>query len=150
MKRIQRRAYSVLLLAAALLLGMGIYVFRFARDGRNWVEFSANEAVYDEGRVITGTLTDRSGVILADAEDGKRSFAEDPATRIACLHLLGDREGNIGTGALTAFAEQMTGYSVVTGVAPEGKTIRLSVDAGLCRTAYEALAGQKGAVLLLD
>ncbi len=150
MKKIQRRAYSALLVAICLLFGMGVYVWRFARQSRDWAGFSANEAVYHNGRVITGTVTDRTGLVLASAVDGRRSFAEDAAVRTACVHVVGDREGNIGTGALRLFSEELSGYSPVTGLAPEGGTVRLSIDASLSAEALSALNGRRGAVAVMD
>ena len=150
MKKIKRRAYSALLVALCLIVGMTVYVCRFAAHGQQWVRFSANQAVFHGGRLLTGTVTDRNGLILADAEDGTRSFADDPVVRTAVLHAVGDREGNIGTGALTAFSDRLTGYSAVTGLAEDGAVLTLSLDAELCCVAYDALAGRRGAVLVSD
>ena len=150
MKTIKRRAYSALLIALCVLAGMGVYIFRFATQGRSWVSFSANEAVYSNGRLVTGTVSDRNGVLLASVRDGARVYSEDAALRIATLHAVGDREGNIGTGALTAFSESLRGYSPLSGVASGGGTVKLSIDAQLCALAYDALAGRRGAVLVSD
>ena len=129
---------------------MGVYVYRFSTQSERWVTFSANQAVYAEGKLITGTITDRSGTVLSSAEDGGRSYADDPAVRIATLHAVGDKEGNIGTGALRAFSDRLSGYNPVTGISVNGSTLVLSIDAELCKTAYDALAGRRGAVLLSD
>jgi peptidoglycan glycosyltransferase len=150
MKKLQRRAYSALLVALCLLFGTGVYVWRFAAHGRDWTGFSGNAAVYENGRVLTGTITDRNGLVLADVEDGKRVFAEDEAVRTACVHVVGDREGNIGTGALRLFAEQLSAYSPVTGLAAGGGTVTLSVDAALQTEALSALGDRAGAVALMD
>ncbi len=150
MKKLQRRAYSALLVALCLLFGTGVYVWRFAAHGREWAGFSGNAAVYENGRVLTGTITDRNGLMLADVVDGKRVFAEDTAVRTACVHAVGDREGNIGTGALRLFAEQLSAYSPVTGLAAGGGTVTLAVDAALQTEALAALAGRAGAVALMD
>ena len=150
MKRIQRRAFSALLVALCLLLGMGVYIWRFAHDSRDWASFSANQAVYENGRVVTGTVTDRKGTVLATVRDGKRVFTEDASVRTACVHAVGDREGNIGTGALRLFAEELAGYSPVTGLAPEGGTVMLSIDAALSAEALEALGDRRGAVAVMD
>jgi len=150
MKNIQRRAYSALLVAVCLLFGMGVYVWRFAAKSRDWAGFSANQAVYQNGRVITGTVTDRSGRVLASAADGTRVFSDDAQIRTACVHAVGDREGNIGTGALRLFSTQLSGYNPVTGLAPEGGTVRLSIDAQLCAEALSALDGRRGAVAVMD
>ena len=150
MKKLQRRAYSALLVAVCLLVGMGIYVWRFATQSRSWAGFSANQAVYSNGRVITGTVTDRNGVVLASVSDGKRVFSENDAVRTACVHAVGDREGNIGTGALRLFSDALSGYSPVTGLAPAGGEVTLSIDADLCAAAYGALDGRSGAVAVMN
>ncbi len=150
MKKIQRRAFSALLVAFCLLVGMVTYVWRFARDSRAWAGFSANQAVYSNGRVITGTVTDRNGLILASSADGARVFASDEQIRTACVHVVGDREGNIGTGALRLFSEALSGYSPVTGLSPEGGTVTLSIDAALSAEALSALNGRRGAVAVMN
>lgn len=150
MKKIKSRAYSTLLVALCLLAGTLVYICRFAVHGRDWVTFSANQSVYQNGQLIAGTILDRQGRVLADTAEGARRYSDDPATRLACLHLLGDRDGNIGTGALLQFADKLTGYNPITGLHSGGETLHLSVDAALCVTAQEALAGRKGAVLLMD
>ena len=150
MKKLQRRAYSALIVALCLLLGMGVYVGRFAAHAREWAGFSGNGAVYENGKVLTGTVTDRSGLVLASVENGKRVFASDAAVRTACIHVVGDREGNIGTGALTLFAKELSAYSPVTGLEAGGGTVTLSVDAALQTAALDALAGRKGAVAVMD
>ena len=63
MKKIEKRALLCLLLAAALLLGSGLFVFRFVKNGGRWVSFAANRHLYNRqgqlsvGRVLTGTGT---------------------------------------------------------------------------------------------
>ena len=150
MKKLQRRAYSALLVAICLLVGMGVYVWRFAVHGRDWANFTGNAAVYENGRVLTGTITDRNGLVLADIDDGQRVFNADETIRTACVHAVGDRERNIGTGALTLFAEALSGYSPVTGLSAEGATVALSIDARLNAAAFAALAGRKGTVGVMD
>jgi len=136
------------LVAFALLLGIGVYIYRFATDSGRWVSFSANESIYQGGTLLAGRVTDRNSYILADVTDGKRSFAEGAGTRISCLHAVGDAEGNIGSGALVAFAGRLSGYNPVTGVTTGGGEVQLSIDRGLQNDAYYALNGRKGAVLL--
>lgn len=150
MKKIKRRAYSALLIALCLLFGMGVYVYRFATQNEAWVTYSANQNLFVGGKLVTGTLTDRNGIVLADIKDGKRSFAESQLTRVASLHVVGDTQGNIGTGALVQFADRLTGYSALTGISAGGATAALTIDADLQDAAYTALAGRKGAVLLMD
>ena len=42
MRKIERRAMVCLLLAAALVLGLVIFGFRFFLNGGKWVSFAAN------------------------------------------------------------------------------------------------------------
>ena len=150
MKRVKSRATAALIIAALVIVGCVVYVIEFLDNGPRWVMYSANQSVYKNGVLTTGTVTDRDGTLLARAQDGVYFYAEDADTRISCLHAAGDFAGNIGTGALTAFADTLAGYSPVSGVSKQGGTLTLSIDAALNRTAYAALAGRSGAVLLMD
>ncbi|MGN1001218.1 MAG: penicillin-binding transpeptidase domain-containing protein [Oscillospiraceae bacterium] len=150
MKKVTRRAASALLVAALILVGMAAYLVRYAQDGRDWALFAANQNIYSGGQLALGTVTDRNGVILAAAEEGKYLYSDDQAIRMATLHAVGDPAGNIGTGALRAFSDRLAGYTPFGGVSSEGGTVALSIDAELCKTAYAALAGRRGAVMLMD
>ena len=150
MKKVKSRATAALLIAAAIIIGLVGYVIRYADHGADWVMFSANANVYKNGGIANGAVYDRNGVLLAEAENGSRSYAADTAVRTACVHAVGDFEGNIGTGALTAFADRLSGYSPITGVAPGGGELTLSIDSSLNVAAYNALAGRRGAVMVMD
>lgn len=148
MKKVKNRATSALLIAAMLIVGMCTYVLRYAQNGEDWANFSVSAEVTGGSKVIAGTLTDRDGLVLAHAENSEQTYAADAATRIATLHIVGDYSGNIGTGALSAFSDTLSGYNPITGVTGEAKTIALTIDADINKLAYEALAGRKGAVLV--
>ena len=149
MKRVKRRAAAAALIALLLIGGITAYVVRFALHGGEWVLFPANGSIYENGVLTVGTLTDRNGTVLAYSKDGERLYSDDAALRTACLHAVGDFQGNIGTGAVTAFADRLVGYSPLTGTA--GNTVlALTIDSSLCTAAYDALAGRKGAVLVMD
>lgn len=150
MKKVMQRAYSALLIAALLVIGLVVYIIRFADDGGAWAMFTANKSVYANGMIAVGTVTDRNGTVLAHAEDGIFYYNDNYTTRLSCLHTVGDYAGNIGTGALTAFKPQLAGYSHITGVKEGGGTVALSIDAELNNTAYNALNGRSGAVMLMD
>lgn len=150
MKKIKKRAYSAFLIAILLLAGMTTYVVRFIMDGEGWATFSGNEGVYDSGKIAVGTVTDRNGTVLAKADGSCKTYNEDSSIRVSTLHALGDYDGFIGTGALTSFADRLTGYSAVGGLASGGAKLELAIDSQLCVTAYYALAGRSGAVLVMD
>ena len=143
----------LLILALILVAGMGVFLFRLVRDGRQWVSFPANQAVYSDGVLTVGTLTDRNGTVLAGVSDGQRTYAAYESVRRGCLHVVGDESDNIGTGALTAFASRLIGYNLITGtysLKGEGRSLALSVDADLSAAALEALEGYRGTVLVCN
>ncbi|MDR1590038.1 MAG: penicillin-binding protein [Oscillospiraceae bacterium] len=154
MIRIKRRAVSVLLLVALLMGGVCLYVARLARDGERWASSVVNRAVFADGRLAAGSLTDRNGVILMDARDGAaRVFAEDEKLRRATLHAVGDMNGSIGTGALTVFKSRLTGYDFINGIYSRegaGDAVALTLDSRLQTAAYDALAGRRGCVIVSD
>ena len=47
LNRTSRRKMRRILLAAALLLGSGLFVFRFVKNGGRWVSFAANRHLYN-------------------------------------------------------------------------------------------------------
>lgn len=120
MNKVKRRAMSALLVAVLVLGGIGVYIVRYIEHGAEWATFAANSSVYTSGVLSTGTLTDRSGVVLATANGGSRSYADDAAVRTACYQAVGDYTGNIGTGALKAFSKQLSGYNPITGTYATG------------------------------
>jgi len=151
MKKIKNRAYFSMLIALGLVLGLCIFTVRLFADGKDWVMLRANQSVFNEGVLDTGTITDRNGVVLAHAGDGVFSYAEDETVRKACFHAVGDYAGNVGTGAISAFNFKLAGYDFINGVASvtgNGGKVKLSIDSSLNAVAYKALAGRKGAVLV--
>lgn len=150
MRKIERRAALCLILALALFAGLCLFGFRFVTQGGGWASFPANRHLYDKsGRLISGAIADRDGDVLSDIVDGERVYYPDETVRKATLHAVGDRQGNIGTGALHAFADQLSGYNIITGgYSPIGsqRTMKLTIDAAFNVTAYKALDGHKGTV----
>lgn len=149
MKKVKNRAYSALIIAFAVIFGMVFYTLRYASSGEDWATFTADsQVVTNEGKLISGTVLDRNGTLLAKAKNSEQNYSPDYLTRLSTLHTVGDFPGNIGTGALSVFAEHLSGYNPVTGITGEGGTVQLSIDSGINNIAYEAMAGRKGAVLV--
>ncbi len=151
MKKIRNRSVFSLLIAAVLVAGLTFLTVKLAKNGRDWAMFRADQSVFNEGVLSTGTVTDRGGIVLATAADGKATYAADATVRKACLHAVGDWQGNIGTGALSAFNFKLAGYDMLNGVASlnsAGGTAKLSVDSKLNVAALSALGNRRGAVLL--
>ena len=149
MKRLERRALICLTLAAVLLIGIGVFVYRFVADGHDWATFYANQSIYSEGRLNVGRVLDVNGTVLCDNTKEDNRYNEDSEIRKATVHAVGDMDGNISTGALSAYADKIVGYNVLTGtysMTGKGNDINLTIDADVCKAAYEALAGRKGTV----
>lgn len=131
------------LLAILFLIGLGILAFLFGTNARQWVMQPYNKHIYSSDGLVGGsTLYDRNGDVLVETVDGKRQYNSSSAVRRATLHVVGDAEGYISTGAQTAFASQLTGYDLVNGLYSMKETphdLTLTVDAGLSATAYKAM-----------
>lgn len=151
MKKIEKRTVVCLILTLILLLGVGLFVVRFFLNGGSWASFAANRHLYNsQGQLSVGRVLDRDGDVLSWADDeGNRHYYENATVRKATLHAVGDAQGKIGTGALTAFASQLSGYNLFTGAySPlgNGNDLYLTLDARLNYIALQALGGRKGAV----
>ncbi len=151
MKRIEKRTVICLILAALLALGTGLFTLRLVLYGGRWASFAANRHLYSsQGTLMVGRVLDRDGEVLSWVdESGSRQYYPDQTVRKATLHAVGDRSGAIGTGALVAFAKELSGYNLITGAnnpLGQGNDVYLTIDAGLNAVAYQALNGRKGAV----
>lgn len=150
MKKVTTRSFAALLLAGLIVIGMAVYIFRLVRDGGQWASFYANESVYTDGAIDRGTVTDRNDLLLAFSGPDGFGYADSSDVRTACLHAVGDMNGSIGTGALTVFRSTLVGYSLITGTTGRGGTVQLTIGADLNVTAYRALAGRNGAVIVYN
>lgn len=148
MKKLKRRTLFVLLFILLLSAGLVIFCVFYVLQGAQWAAFSANQHVYTKGKIASGSICDRDGTVLYDCAEG--TYSADKTTRISTLHAIGDRYGNIATGAKTVFSDQLVGFNLVTGTSGTGNTVSLTLDADLNKAAYNAMAGQKGAVALYN
>lgn len=146
MKKINRRAFSVLIIALAVIFGLGVYVLRYVDHGQDWALYFSR-ANSDS----TGELTDRNGLVLASFSATENLFCEDAQTRIASYHVTGDYWGRTGTGVLSSFWNDMQGFDLLTGTTKaESSNLQLNIDSELSKAAYRALDGRNGAVMLMD
>ncbi|MBR7081873.1 MAG: penicillin-binding protein [Oscillospiraceae bacterium] len=153
MKKIERRSVSVIILIAAILAGLVLFTVKYVKRGSSWAAFSANSSVYKSGVLIKGTIYDRNGVLLSGVSDSGRYYSDDLDVRLSTLHAVGDIGGNIGTGALSVFTSELTGYDMISGnysASGKGNSLYLTIDAELNKTAYNALEGRKGTVAVYN
>lgn len=142
MKQITNRAVSVLLLAAFVIVGTLLYVFRYVDHGQDWA------AAYSrENAGASGALIDRNGVVLASYSPNESLFQVDEELRRANYHVTGDYYGRTGTGLLTDYQD----YSLLTGSSrSRNAVLYLNVDSELNRRAWQVLDGRSGAVLVTN
>lgn len=153
MKKIENRAFVCLLLALALAVGMAFFLFRYLTQGGSWASSAFNRHLYNtQGQLIAGTVLDRDGDVLSSVENGKRTYYDSETVRKATLHAVGDLQGNIGTGALNAFADKLTGWNFLNGAfgADRGGELTLTIDARYNYEAYQALNGHAGTVAVYN
>ncbi len=153
MKRVKRRTIAVIVLIAMMVTGLGFYTVRYALHGGEWASFISNGNAFSGGRLKAGRIEDRNGVTLVSVEDGTYTYAESETVRRATLHAVGDKNRNIGTGALWAFSSRLLGYDPIMGIYSldgDGGTLKLTIDSSLNAVAYEALNGRSGTVAVMD
>lgn len=144
MKKITSRAVSVLLIAALVIAGMGLYIGRYIFHGEDWALFFSG-ANSDS----TGVIKDRNGVVLASFSPDEKLYADDQLTRLADYHVLGDYWGRTGSGILSRFQSGVYNFNLLTGTTKVSSSkMTLNIDSELNKVAYNALGGRKGAVLL--
>lgn len=153
MKKIENRA--ILCRILALILGFGLLIFlgKYLLRGGDWASSAFNRHLYDNnGQLAVGTVLDRDGDQLSGVENGKRTYYGDKTVRKATLHAVGDLQGNVGTGALNAFADRLTGYDLLNGAfgADQGNDLYLTIDARYNYEAYQALNGHAGTVAVYN
>lgn len=149
MKKLEKRSIICLTMAAVLFLGVCVFTYRFVTQGSDWATFYANQHIYSEGRLAIGTIYDVNGTLLAENDNGEVLYNDDETIRRATVHAVGDLDGNIATAAKSAFKSRLVGYNLLTGtysVTGKGNDLTLTIDADICKTAYEALAGRDGLV----
>lgn len=153
MKKIERRAVVCAILALLLAAGLCVFLVKYLTDGGSWASSAFNRHLYNsDGVLAAGTVLDRDGDVLSTVENGKRTYYDNETVRRATLHAVGDLQGSIGTGALNAFADKLTGYNLLNGVfgADQGAELYLTIDARYNYEAYQALNGHAGTVAVYN
>lgn len=148
--------------AGLLLLLAAFGAYSVAIEGNRWFSSAANTYVRQvKSSVIPGSITDRNGELLASTdENGKRVYHRDERVRRAVVHVVGDRENNVGYGAETFMANYIYGVnapyfqrllSALRGEKMHGEHVALTIDGVL--SAYISgifPEGKKGAVIVMN
>lgn len=156
MKSTRARSMVVYLLTAAFLFGLGLFVWRLVFHGEAWATSSVNQHLSGSGSLTAaGRVLDRNGAVLAQTVDKDRVYHSDPDVRKALLQTVGDNTRFISTAVQNANRSQLAGNNFFTGITlpqitGKGSDITLTLDSAVCRTAYQAMNGRKGAVAVYN
>ncbi len=153
MNKLFRRSMVALILAALLLGGVGFFLFEYVTQGNAWATQTRNPHLYTNGILDDLRITDRNGTLLFSSEKGDIFWHEDAAVRRAVLHAIGDLQGNIGSGVLYRYREELIDFGYFNGAYTYingGCTLLLNIDAQLCAAAGKALGAYAGVVGLFN
>lgn len=151
MKTVGFRSIVLYILLFAFLGGTGYFLVNLFINGSQWAMQPYNGHLTSQ----MGEITDRNGNLLASTEDGARIYSDSETARRALLHTVGDSQGYISTSVQYTMRAKLTGYNLITGLNDTvlnkiGSNIELTVDQQACVTAYNALEGRNGAVLVYN
>lgn len=152
MNRIESRTWIALVLVAVLVGGMVFFLWEYSTEAGEWVLFPGSPHVYTGGKLAGGIVTDREGTVVLDLS-GTRIYGETPAARMAMLHWLGDRQGNISTPIFDCYARTMSGYDLLNGVYRYGSAapvMELTLSAKVQQVALEAMGNRAGTVAVYN
>lgn len=150
MKKLEGRALMCIALAVVLIIGLCVFIAKLAIHGDDWASFYSNAHVYSQGRLAVGTVYDRNGNVLLENDEEGPHYNEDEGIRRGTFHVVGDKDMNISTAVNYAFRSDIIGYNFITGtngsVFLDNRTLNLTIDGDVSKTAYEALNGRNGLV----
>ena len=141
MKKIEKRAIMCLLLGFVLILGVGVFTYRYIAHGDDWASYEGNRDVYSRGDLSKGSLYDVNGQVLMKNTSDGMVFNDSADIRKALMHVTGDKDNNISTGANRAFTDELIGYNLINGVySPQQCGKGRDHDAG-CQRLCDGLPG---------
>lgn len=156
MKSASNRIKIMVVFIVLALVGAGCLIGSIITNGSKWATSTRNTHLYTNGTLIgAGEITDADGKVLCKTKDGKRTFSTDSEVRKSLLHVVGDNYGFISSSIQNQYKSNLSGYNRVMGVwelsnFEQGSSVTLSVKSAICKKAYEALAGKKGAVCVYN
>jgi len=129
--------------------------------GNRWLNSPYNPRLQQQrATVIPGNIYDRTGKLLVGTnKNGKRTYLEYKNQRYSMCHIIGDTRGLCATGVESTYAATLLGYNAsflstmkqfIQQTPVTGNNVTLTADETLCTTAYKALDGKKGAVVLIN
>lgn len=152
MNRIASRSGIVLIFALILTAGFLFFALEFGFKSDDWVIHSGSAHVYNGQNLNCGVVVDGEGILLLDMQTD-RKYSSDSAIRKGTVHWLGDRYGKINAPALSAYADEMVGYDLVSGVYKYEDTAgvaKMTINTKIQTAALKALGSNKGCVAVYN
>ena len=167
MKQQRFRFRLMALLLTGLFALLGVYgVYSINTYGNRWFAYARNPRVREQkANVVAGSIYDRSGVLLASTEDGKRVYQADEASRRAVVHVIGDSEGQVSNGVEGFQTAYLYGFKaslverindLFSDTPRRGDDIHLTLDSALCTAITRSFAahpltqGRNGAAVVMN
>lgn len=155
MKLIGKRAGILMLICICFFVGMVLFLISYITEAPTWVQAPMNQHIFVNGKVTNvGKILDADNRPLAYSENGERKYSGDRDTRVAMMHLVGDRDGNVATSLQVAYLSKLAGWDYLNGTYSlgneVGNNIKTTVEADVSRAAYAALNGRRGTVGVMN
>ena len=157
MKTTGWRSLILYIIGAGFLVGIIFFICSYFIQGGSWAIRPSNAHITNNGQLTySGEITDRDSNLLSYSKDGVQQYNDNALIRKATLHVVGDPNGYISTGAQYAFRTQLSGFNPITGVVSPfgssvtGSNIKLTISSDVSAAALQALNGKKGAVAVYN
>ncbi len=157
MKTTGLRSLILYIIGIGFLAGIIFFICSYFIQGGTWAIRPSNAHITNNGQLAySGEITDHDGNLLSYSKDGVQQYHDNALIRRATLHVIGDPNGYISTGAQYAFRTQLSGFNALTGVvspfgnAITGSNIKLTISSEVSAAALQALGDKKGAVAVYN
>lgn len=156
MKKTRTRTTMVLIIALLVITGLVVFIVKTFIYSNQWIQHTYNGHLSgNDGLSKAGTIYDRNGVKLAYSDGDARYYCDDYTTRLSTMHIVGDDSLNISSAIQSSYRSQLTGFNYIWGLGlPDfiktGNDITLTIDSNACNSAYNALNGYNGAVVVYN
>ena len=155
MKTTGWRSLILYIIGAGFLVGIIFFICSYFIQGGSWAIRPSNAHITNNGQLTySGEITDRDSNLLSYSKDDVQQYNDNALIRKATLHVVGDPNGYISTGAQYAFRTQLSGFNPITGVvSPFGNSVtgsKLTISSDVSAAALQALNGKKGAVAVYN
>ncbi|NLB61566.1 MAG: penicillin-binding protein 2 [Clostridiales bacterium] len=135
-------------------------VYIVGKNGSRWFSSPYNIRIRTQkSNVVAGSILDRNGIVLAYSDaDNMRQYNSDRSLRLSVAHIVGDNFGQT-LGAEALYAKHLLGFdkdvfemikNADSSKSPMGNDCVLTIDAELCKYAYNQLDGRDGAIIVMN